>query len=94
MKTSNKVLAVRAHKEENFGLMGLVKYINKTKEPYCIATLAEYKVKQSEVTIDMLKKGAKPESFFTHNKAGEITGDKKLFSLSWALSAIKATKNQ
>jgi hypothetical protein len=92
MKTNYKSLANSAWKESNFSLMGVVKYINKTTEKNLRAFLAENNCKAAEVTIDLIKAGAKPEKFFTHDKTGAITGDKKLFSLWFALTAIKEAK--
>lgn len=92
MKTNYKSLANSAWKNENFSLMGVVRYINKSKESNLLAFLAENNIKPAAVTIDLVKSGAKPEKFFSHNKAGEITGEKKLFSLWFALTAIKAAQ--
>jgi len=92
MKTNYKAEANKAWKSENFSLMGVVKYINKSKESNLLAFLSENNIKPAAVTIDLVKAGAKPEKFFNHNKAGEITGDKKLFSLWFALTAIKSAQ--
>lgn len=72
--------------------MGVVKYINKSNEKNLLAFLAENNIKPTTVSIDLVKSGAKPEKFFCYNKTGEVTGEKKLFSLWFALSAIKTAQ--
>jgi hypothetical protein len=89
MKTNYKSLANAAWKVENLSLSGIIRYANRTKEPNFLAFLKEIGLKPADVTFDLIKSGANEESFFSHNKMKVRTGEKKYFSLWFALSCLK-----
>jgi hypothetical protein len=95
MKTTIKTFEVKkeanAEWKKEFSLMGLVKYINKANKT---AKIAQYctllGLNHTKVTIDMLKEGGKSERFLTHDKAGNVTGNRTIFTLWFAMDCLKS----
>jgi len=96
MKTNEKSLyqkridTNKSYKNENFSLSGLLRYLksNTTNKELKIL-LTALKLKQSEITFDMLKGGAMASNFYLFDENLQAIALKQYFSFPFALKCLE-----
>jgi len=91
MKTE-KNLAVSEWKKNFLSFSKVKEYAKTSKEEHLLKELEKISVKQSEITYEFIRSGAKEENFYTHSRDGKRTGDKLHFSLNSILTWLKVAK--
>ena len=85
-----RVQANKVWQNENLSLSAILRYIERSNDEMLIGFFTELGISKNDVTLNLIKSGLKPSQLFNHVD-GIPSSFKRLFSLNFALNAIKNT---